>query len=44
MVSRVWSVRRHDLHFFLKRAEANALFFGGAREQRSRVAELVFDS
>jgi alkylation response protein AidB-like acyl-CoA dehydrogenase len=34
----------HDLHFFLKRAEANALWFGGAREQRARVAELVFDA
>jgi alkylation response protein AidB-like acyl-CoA dehydrogenase len=32
----------HDLHFFLKRAEANALSLGGAREQRARVAELVF--
>ncbi|MEJ7891377.1 MAG: acyl-CoA dehydrogenase family protein [Solirubrobacteraceae bacterium] len=33
----------HDLHFFLKRAEANALALGGAREQRARVAALVFD-
>ena len=33
----------HDLHFFLKRAEANALLFGGGREQRARVASLVFD-
>jgi alkylation response protein AidB-like acyl-CoA dehydrogenase len=33
----------HDLHFFLKRAKANALALGGAREHRARVAELVFD-
>ena len=33
----------HDLHFFLKRAEANALALGGAREHRARVAALVFD-
>ena len=33
----------HDLHFFLKRAEANALALGGSREQRARVAALVFD-
>ncbi len=32
----------HDLHFFLKRAKANALALGGAREHRARVAELVF--
>ncbi len=34
----------HDLHFFLKRAEANALTLGGAREHRARVAALVFDA
>ena len=33
----------HDLHFFLKRAKANALALGGGREHRARVAELVFD-
>jgi alkylation response protein AidB-like acyl-CoA dehydrogenase len=33
----------HDLHFFLKRAEANAHTLGSAREQRARVAALVFD-
>jgi alkylation response protein AidB-like acyl-CoA dehydrogenase len=33
----------HDLHFFLKRARANALVLGGGREHRARVAELVFD-
>ena len=32
----------HDLHFFLKRATANALAFGSGREHRARVAELVF--
>jgi alkylation response protein AidB-like acyl-CoA dehydrogenase len=32
----------HDLHFFLKRAEANARTLGGSREQRARVAGLVF--
>ena len=31
----------HDLHFFLKRAKANAHAFGDARWHRSRVAELV---
>jgi alkylation response protein AidB-like acyl-CoA dehydrogenase len=31
----------HDLHFFLKRAEANAHAFGDARWHRSRVAELA---
>ena len=30
----------HDLHFFLKRAKADALLFGSAREHRERVAEL----
>jgi alkylation response protein AidB-like acyl-CoA dehydrogenase len=30
----------HDLHFFLKRAEANAHAFGDARWHRDRVAEL----
>ena len=33
----------HDLHFYLKRAQANASALGGAREQRARVAALVFD-
>jgi alkylation response protein AidB-like acyl-CoA dehydrogenase len=31
----------HDLHFFLKRATANAHAFGDSRHHRSRVAELV---
>jgi alkylation response protein AidB-like acyl-CoA dehydrogenase len=31
----------HDLHFFLKRAKANAHLFGDGREQRERVAELA---
>jgi alkylation response protein AidB-like acyl-CoA dehydrogenase len=31
----------HDLHFFLKRANADAWLFGGAREHRDRVAELA---
>src|ERR687891_597267 len=31
----------HDLHFFLKRATANAHAFGDARWHRARVAELV---
>ena len=31
----------HDLHFFLKRAKANAHAFGDARWHRSRVAELA---
>jgi alkylation response protein AidB-like acyl-CoA dehydrogenase len=31
----------HDLHFFLKRAKANAHAFGDARGHRARVAELV---
>ena len=30
----------HDLHFFLKRATANAHAFGDARGHRARVAEL----
>lgn len=33
----------HDLHFYLKRAQANASALGGSREQRARVAALVFD-
>jgi len=33
----------HELHFFLKRAQANAAALGGAREQRARVASLVLD-
>jgi alkylation response protein AidB-like acyl-CoA dehydrogenase len=33
----------HDLHFFLKRAEANAHTLGSGREHRARVAALVFD-
>ena len=31
----------HDLHFFLKRAKANAHAFGDARWHRDRVAELT---
>jgi alkylation response protein AidB-like acyl-CoA dehydrogenase len=31
----------HDLHFFLKRAKANAHAFGDSRGHRGRVAELV---
>jgi alkylation response protein AidB-like acyl-CoA dehydrogenase len=31
----------HDLHFFLKRARADAHFLGSAREHRDRVAELA---
>ena len=31
----------HDLHFFFKRAKANAHSFGDARRHRSRVAELA---
>ena len=31
----------HDLHLFLKRAEANAHAWGDARSHRERVAELV---
>jgi alkylation response protein AidB-like acyl-CoA dehydrogenase len=31
----------HDLHFFLKRAKANAHTFGDARWHRARVADLV---
>jgi alkylation response protein AidB-like acyl-CoA dehydrogenase len=31
----------HDLHFFLKRAKANAYAFGDARWHRDRVAELA---
>jgi alkylation response protein AidB-like acyl-CoA dehydrogenase len=31
----------HDLHFFLKRAKANAHAFGDSRTHRARVAELV---
>ena len=31
----------HDLHFFLKRAEANARTLGNAREQRARIADLI---
>ena len=34
----------HDLHLFLKRAQANAAALGGAREHRERVAALVLDS
>ena len=30
----------HDLHFYLKRAKANALMFGSAAEHRERVAAL----
>jgi alkylation response protein AidB-like acyl-CoA dehydrogenase len=30
-----------DLHFFLKRAEANARTLGNAREQRARIADLI---
>ena len=30
----------HDLHFFLKRAKADGILFGSAREHRERVAEL----
>jgi alkylation response protein AidB-like acyl-CoA dehydrogenase len=30
----------HDLHFFLKRAKADGLLYGSAREHRERVAEL----
>jgi alkylation response protein AidB-like acyl-CoA dehydrogenase len=30
-----------DLHFFLKRAEANARTLGNSREQRARIAELI---
>jgi alkylation response protein AidB-like acyl-CoA dehydrogenase len=32
----------HDLHFFLKRAKANAILFGSAREHRERLAGLAF--
>ena len=31
----------HDLHFFLKRAKANAHLFGDARSHRARVADLA---
>jgi alkylation response protein AidB-like acyl-CoA dehydrogenase len=31
----------HDLHFYLKRAKANAHAFGDARWHRDRVAELA---
>jgi alkylation response protein AidB-like acyl-CoA dehydrogenase len=31
----------HDLHFYLKRAKANALMFGSASEHRERVASLT---
>ena len=31
----------HDLHFFLKRARADAHLLGGARQHRDRVAELA---
>jgi alkylation response protein AidB-like acyl-CoA dehydrogenase len=31
----------HDLHFYLKRAKANALMFGSAAEHRERVASLA---
>ena len=31
----------HDLHFFLKRAKANAHAYGDARWHRARVAELA---
>ncbi|HTT94092.1 MAG TPA: acyl-CoA dehydrogenase, partial [Solirubrobacterales bacterium] len=31
----------HDLHLFLRRIEADAALFGGAREQRRRLAEMV---
>jgi alkylation response protein AidB-like acyl-CoA dehydrogenase len=30
----------HDLHFFLKRAKADGLLYGSAREHRDRVADL----
>ncbi len=30
----------HDLHFFLKRAKADGLLYGSAREHRERVAQL----
>ena len=33
----------HDLHFWLKRASADAVMFGDARWHRERVARLVFD-
>ena len=33
----------HDLHFFLKRAQANARAYGDARWHRDRVAALVLD-
>jgi alkylation response protein AidB-like acyl-CoA dehydrogenase len=31
----------HDLHFFLKRAKADAAMFGDARWHRERVADAV---
>jgi alkylation response protein AidB-like acyl-CoA dehydrogenase len=31
----------HDLHFFLKRAQAGAAMFGDARWHRERVAQLA---
>jgi len=31
----------HDLHLFLRRIDADAALFGGAREQRRRLAEMV---
>jgi alkylation response protein AidB-like acyl-CoA dehydrogenase len=33
----------HDLHFWLKRASADAVMFGDARWHRERVARLAFD-
>ena len=30
-----------DLHFFLKRAEANARTLGNARDHRARIADLI---
>jgi alkylation response protein AidB-like acyl-CoA dehydrogenase len=33
----------HDLHFFLKRARANAILYGSAREHRERVAGLALE-
>ncbi len=34
----------HDLHFFLKRAAADAVMFGDARWHREQVARMVIDS
>jgi alkylation response protein AidB-like acyl-CoA dehydrogenase len=33
----------HDLHFFLKRAKANASLYGSARDHRERLAELTLE-